>query len=68
MMPRRLTETEREIPLFLIAHIVQKNVRIYGDEVQGISVRVTRRHFYNVSTRTRPIRRGRRGRPGGCKG
>ena len=57
MMPRRPAKIERDIPLFLIPHIVLRGVRDHGDELERVIVQKTRSHFYNVSIRTRPIKR-----------
>lgn len=56
-MPRRPAKIERDIPLFLIPHIVMRGVRDHGDELERLIVKKTRSHFYNVSIRTRPIKR-----------
>jgi hypothetical protein len=56
-MPRRPATIERDIPLFLIPHIVMWGVRTHGEELERVIVRKTRSHFYNVSIRTRPIKR-----------
>ncbi len=56
-MPRRPALIERDIPLFLIPHIVRREVRTHGEELERVVIRKTRSHFYNVSIRTRPIKR-----------
>ena len=56
-MPRRPATIERDIPLYLVPHIVLRGVRRHGEELEQVIVRKTRRHFYNISIRTRPIKR-----------
>lgn len=56
-MPRRPATIERDIPLFLIPHIVMRGIRTHGEELERVIVRKTRRHYYNVSIRTRSIKR-----------
>ena len=56
-MPRRPAKIERDIPLYLVPHFVKRGVSIYGDELEGMDVRRTGRHFYNISIRTKPIRK-----------
>lgn len=56
-MPRRTATVERDIPLFLIPHMVLREVRKQGEELERIIVRKTGSHFYNISVRTRPIKR-----------
>jgi hypothetical protein len=60
-MPRRPATVERDIPLFLIPHILLREVRRHGEELERVIVRKTRSHFYNISIRTRPIKRERKG-------
>ena len=55
-MPRRPATIERDIPLYLIPPIVLRGVRTHGKELERGVVRKTRRHYYNVSIRTRSIR------------
>ena len=69
-MPRKPAKIERDVPLYLVPHIVLRGVRTHGEELERVIVRKTRRHFYNVSIRTRPIKRelkggGTGGRPQG---
>jgi len=56
-MPRRPSKIERDIPLYLIAGIVKRGVSTYGEGLERVIVRKTGRHFYNVSIRTRRIRK-----------
>jgi hypothetical protein len=56
-MSRRPTEIIPEIPLYLIPHIIMQRIRICGEELEGVSVKRTARHFYTVSIRTRPVKR-----------
>jgi hypothetical protein len=56
-MPRRPAEVQEDVPLFLVAHVIQQRVRTCGEELERVIVNRTHRHFYTVSVRTRPIRR-----------
>jgi hypothetical protein len=56
-MPRRPPEIEPNIPLYLIPHIIARGFNRYGGDVEQIIVKKTHRHFYNISIRTRPIRK-----------
>ncbi len=60
-MPRRPAKIERDIPLYLIPALVKREVNSHGGRLKGLVVRETRGHFYNISIRTKPIRRERRG-------
>nr|WP_321352639.1 hypothetical protein [uncultured Methanoregula sp.] len=56
-MPRRPTGTEADIPLYLLPHIVQKNIQQHGEEVEWLMAKRTSHHFYQVKIRTRPVSR-----------
>jgi len=56
-MPRRPPEIEPDIPLYLIPHIVARGFKRHGGDVETIIVEKTHRHFYNISIRTRSIRK-----------
>lgn len=57
-MPRRPPEVEEDIPLYLVPHIVARQLRKHsGDDVENITITATHRHFYNISIRTRTIRK-----------
>jgi hypothetical protein len=60
-MPRRSATVERDIPLFLIPHVLLREVRSHGEELERVIIRKTRSHFYNISIRTRPIKRELKG-------
>jgi hypothetical protein len=60
-MPRRSATIERDIPLFLIPHVLLREVRRHGEELERVNVRKTSSHFYNISIRTRPIKRELKG-------
>jgi hypothetical protein len=62
-MPRRAATIEREIPLYLVAHIVQREVRSNGEALERVIVRKTHSHFYTISLRTRPVKRELKGKP-----
>ena len=67
-MTRRATTVQRDIPLYLPAHIVQREVRINSKELEWVIVRKTRSHFYNVSVRTSPINRELKGKCAATRG
>jgi len=56
-MPRRPAEVQDDVPLFLVAHVIQQRIRTHGEELERVIVNRTHRHFYTVSVRTKPIRR-----------
>ncbi|MDD4485045.1 MAG: hypothetical protein PHD55_11865 [Methanoregula sp.] len=56
-MPRRPTEVLADIPLFLIPHVILQRIRQVGEDLERVTVKRTRRHFYTVSIRTRPVKR-----------
>ena len=62
-MPRRPAKIQRDIPLCLIPGIVKRGVRIHGERLKRVIVWESRSHFYNISIRTKPIRKERKG---GC--
>lgn len=59
-MPRKADLVRRGIPLFLIHVVIRLEVREAGGDLERIVVQKSGRHFYNVSIRTRPVRRERR--------
>jgi hypothetical protein len=56
-MPRRPTETESGIPLWVIPQVILKWIRIVGEELDWIHVQRSKFHLYTIRLRTRPIRR-----------
>jgi hypothetical protein len=60
-MPRRPAKIQRDIPLCLIPGIVKRGVRIHGGRLKRVIVWESRSHFYNISIRTKPIRKERKG-------
>jgi len=56
-MPRRAAAVERDIPLFLIPHSIRKGICRFGEEVERIIVRKTGAHFYQISIRSKAVRR-----------
>jgi hypothetical protein len=56
-MPRRQTTVEREVPLFLVPHVVMQGVRAHGEEVEWLEARRVDHHYYTVRVRTRPVKR-----------
>jgi len=60
-MPRRPAKIERDIPLWLIPGMVKRGVSVHGVRLKRVIVWESRSHFYNISIRTKPIRKERRG-------
>jgi hypothetical protein len=56
-MPRRQTTTDREIPLYLIPHMITKRIRRHGDALERIIVCKSGSHYNNISIRTRRVKR-----------
>jgi hypothetical protein len=57
LMPRRPATIERAIPLFLIPHKIQDGIYKHGEELERVVVSRGGSHFYNISIRTRPVKR-----------
>jgi hypothetical protein len=60
-VPGGSATVERDIPLFLIPHVLLREVPRDGKELERVIIRKTSSHFYNISIRTRPIKRKRKG-------
>jgi hypothetical protein len=56
-MPRRQTTVERDIPLFIVPHMIMKRIRKHGKNLERVIVRKSGSHYYNISIRTRPVKR-----------
>ncbi len=56
-MPRRQTENERNVPLWLIPQVILQGIKKSGEELEWIRVRRTNHRYYTVSIRTRPTKR-----------
>ena len=56
-MTKRRSRTENEIPLYLLPQAVARKVKEWGDAVYRISVKRTHWHHYNVTVRTKPVRK-----------
>ena len=56
-MTLRRSKSETEIPLFLVPHVIARQIKEQGDEVFRISVKRTHWHHYNVTVRTKPQNR-----------
>ena len=56
-MPRRPATIERDIPLFLVPHKIQEGIRNHGEDLERVIVSRGGSHFYNISIRTRPVKR-----------
>ncbi len=50
-MPRRPAEVMEDVPLFLIPHVIMQKIRTSGEDLEGVAVKRTQRHFYTVSVR-----------------
>jgi hypothetical protein len=66
-MPRQQTTTDREIPLLNIPHVIMKRIRIHGEALECVIVRRSGSHYYNISIRTRPVKRDLKARAAGAR-
>ena len=57
VMPWSAVTVEQDIPFYLIAPIVKREVNTNGEQLERVIVRKTRSNFFNVCIRTRPIHR-----------
>ena len=62
MTARTRSNDEREVPLFLLPHVIARQIKKTGDRVYRISVKRTHWHHYNVTVRTKQVHRELRGR------
>ena len=56
-MTARRSATEDGIPLYLIPHVIARQINKQGDEVWRISVKRTHWLHYNISVRTKSLPR-----------
>ena len=56
-MTRCRSRTENEIPLWLLPQALVRTVREWGDALYRISVKRTHWHHFNITVRTRPIKK-----------
>jgi hypothetical protein len=56
-MPRKPTETENGIPLWLIPQVILKWIKVVGDELHWIQVQRSKYHYYTIRIRTRSVKR-----------
>jgi hypothetical protein len=61
-MPRKADHIRAEVPLYLISPVIGEEIKKTGDALDRIVVRRSDHHFYNISIRTRPVRRELRSR------
>jgi hypothetical protein len=54
---RRRSRTEGEIPLHILPQVLARTIRDWGDGLYRISVKRTHWHHFNVTVRTRPIKK-----------
>jgi hypothetical protein len=65
-MPRRQTTVERDVPLFIVPHMIMKRIRKHGENLERVIVRKSGSHYYNISIRTRPVKRELKENPAGA--
>lgn len=57
-MSRRMTSCRAfEIPLYLLPEVIARFIRTKGEAVYRVSIARTHWHHYNVSVRTKPVRK-----------
>jgi hypothetical protein len=56
-LTKSLSITETEIPLYLLPQAIARQIRKKGDAVYRISVKRTHWHHYNISVRTKAIKK-----------
>jgi hypothetical protein len=56
-MAKGRSRTENEVPLYLLPQAVARRIREWGEVVYRISIVRTRWHHYNVTVRTRRIKK-----------
>jgi hypothetical protein len=56
-MMKRRSKTESGIPLWFLPHAIASRIREWGGAVYGISVKRTHWHHYNVTVRTKRIKK-----------
>ena len=56
-MTKGRSRTENEVPLYLLPLAVARRIREWGEVVYRISIVRTRWHHYNVTVRTRRIKK-----------
>lgn len=62
-MPRQQTTPDKSIPLFVIPHVIMQKIRRHGEALERVIVRKSGSHHYNISIRTRPVKRELRSLP-----
>jgi|WetSurMetagenome_2_1015567.scaffolds.fasta_scaffold718214_2 hypothetical protein len=56
-MTKRRSKTESKIPLWLLPHAIACQIREWGGAMYRISVKRTHWHHYNVTVRTKRIKK-----------
>jgi len=56
-MTARLSATETHIPLYLIPHVIARLINTQGKDVHRISVKRVCLHHYNITVRTKSLKR-----------
>jgi hypothetical protein len=57
VIPRRRTEHEGGISLWLIPQVILQWIRKFGEDLEWIRIRKSYHHFYTVSVRIRAVKR-----------
>ena len=56
-MPRRPTEHNGGVPLWLIPQMILQWIRKFGEDLEWIRIRRSIHHFYVISIRIRAVKR-----------
>ena len=56
-MPRRPTEHDGNVPLWLIPAVILQWIRKVGEDLEWVRIRRTAHHYYTVSVRIRSVKR-----------
>jgi hypothetical protein len=56
-MTARRSATETHIPLYLIPHVIARLINKQGEDVHRISVKRVCLHHYNITVRTKSLKR-----------
>jgi hypothetical protein len=56
-MPGRQTTNDRDMPPFIGPHMIMKRIRTHCGAPERITVRKSGSHYYNISIRTRTVKR-----------
>lgn len=56
-MPRRPAQVVSGVPLFLIPPMIRQEIKRAGEELERIVVKKSGRYYYNISIRSRSVKR-----------